>query len=87
MDRVNGVNAAELVKKVRLHAGLPASSTDKPAAEKVCCIYSLVCMDFDMLLYIGYQDALPFFYIQSVSVCIRTLTNYIVCNVQPIISI
>ena len=35
VDRVNGVNAAELVKKVRQYAGLPASSTDKPTADKV----------------------------------------------------
>lgn len=34
VDHVNGVNAAELVTKVRLHAGLPASSTNKPTADK-----------------------------------------------------
>jgi len=35
VDRVNGVNAAELVKKVRHHAGLPASSNSEPTTNKV----------------------------------------------------
>ena len=36
MDRVNGVNAAELAKKVRHHAGLPAVSVIEASADKVC---------------------------------------------------
>jgi len=44
VDRVNGVNAAELVKKVRHHARVPACGTDRPTAEKVCCTVYFSCI-------------------------------------------
>jgi len=42
VDRVNGVNAAELVKKVQKHAGVPTAEANKPSADKVCFIVHLV---------------------------------------------
>ena len=42
MDRVNGVNVAELVKKVRQHAGMPTSNTsntNKPASTDKASIW------------------------------------------------
>ena len=49
VDRVNGVNAAELAAKVQRHAGVSTlPNADEPTAEKVCCV---VCCTVILISY------------------------------------
>jgi len=62
VDRVNGVNAAELAAKVQRHAGVSMLPTaDEPTAEKVRCV---VCCTVILISYCLYAAEML-----SMSVC------------------